>query len=276
MSLKTKLLELFKYEPETDGAQTFNIESALNDNWDKIEAWAQSVKTALAKLVPTSRTVNGKTLSADVTLTAADIKMPDSEEDVGAAMAKRAVGVDIIGNERDLNDVVISGMYRVESPKNVCYDYGQLLVVQGYGDTIAQVSFAYNESKCSVRCARGLYGTNPAIWTPWTEIAMHTAPEVHDLPLYNGYTNLGCKYFRTQENVVSFAGEIERTSGFHQDEAFAVLPEGFRPDHTIVVPALLYPSFTPASIIIKSNGEICETITASDKSLYMQATFVAG
>lgn len=88
MSLKTKLLELFKYEPDKDGAQTFNIKSALNDNWDKIEAWAQSVKTALAKLVPTSRTVNGKALSADVTLTAADIKMPDSEEDVGAAMAK--------------------------------------------------------------------------------------------------------------------------------------------------------------------------------------------
>ena len=25
MSLKTKLLELFKYEPDKDGAQTFNI-----------------------------------------------------------------------------------------------------------------------------------------------------------------------------------------------------------------------------------------------------------
>lgn len=195
---------------------------------------------------------------------------------LGAPTAKRAVGVDIIGNERDLNDVVISGMYRVESPKNVCYDYGQLLVVQGYGDTIAQVSFAYNESKCSVRCARGLYGTNPAIWTPWTEIAMHTAPEVHNFPLADGYTDLGCKYFRTQENVVSFAGEVMRTSGFRADETFAVLPEGFRPDHAIVVPALLYPSYTPTTIIIKSNGEICETITASDKSLYMQATFVAG
>lgn len=41
------------------------------------------------ELVPTSRKVNGKTLTKDVTLTAADIKMPDSEEDVGAAMAKR-------------------------------------------------------------------------------------------------------------------------------------------------------------------------------------------
>ena len=89
MSLKTKLLELFKYEPDKDGAQTFNIKQALNDNWDRIEAWAQSVKTALEGLVPTSRKVNGKTLAEDVTLTAADIKMPNSEEDVGAAMAKR-------------------------------------------------------------------------------------------------------------------------------------------------------------------------------------------
>lgn len=309
MASKTTNYGLNKHSPQ----DFYNVE-ARNENWDKIDEalaasdptkvttkaapadgdgvmiadsadggkakrllWS-SVKTALGKLfVPVARKINGKALSADVTLTGDDIAMgADDAETLRAAMAKRAVGVDIIGNERDLNDVVISGMYRVESPKNVCYDYGQLLVVQGYGDTIAQVSFAYNESKCSVRCARGLYGTNPAIWTPWTEIAMHTAPEVHDLPLYNGYTNLGCKYFRTQENVVSFAGEIERTSGFHQDETFAVLPEGFRPDHAIVVPALLYPSFTPASIIIKSNGEICETITSSDKSLYMQATFVTG
>ena len=81
MSLKTKLLELFKYEPDKDGAQTFNIKSALNDNWDKIEAWAQSVKTALTKLVPTSRTVNGKTLSADVTLTGENIAGSTTDSD---------------------------------------------------------------------------------------------------------------------------------------------------------------------------------------------------
>lgn len=47
MSLKTKLLELFKYDSSTDGAQTFNIKQALNDNWDKLDAWAQGVKTSL-------------------------------------------------------------------------------------------------------------------------------------------------------------------------------------------------------------------------------------
>lgn len=113
-------------------------------------------------------------------------------------------------------------------------------------------------------------------WIGWRQVSLAVTPEVHNFPLADGYTNLGCKYFRTQENVVYFAGEVMRTSGFRADETFAVLPEGFRPDHAIAVPALLYPSYTPTTIIIKSNGEICETITASDKSLYMQATFVAG
>lgn len=37
MSTTTENLGLFKYDPSTDGAQTFNIEKALNENWDKID-----------------------------------------------------------------------------------------------------------------------------------------------------------------------------------------------------------------------------------------------
>lgn len=37
MSTKTKNLELFKYDPAADGASTFNIEQALNGNWDKVD-----------------------------------------------------------------------------------------------------------------------------------------------------------------------------------------------------------------------------------------------
>ena len=176
-------------------------------------------------------------------------------------------------------------------PQNDCDFITNVGVYRGYNDTknmnnedigtiVVSLPWDSNSRQQIVFVAGGKHifhrAKTPVSWGEYTEIAQCVAPEVHDLPLYNGYTNLGCKYFRTQENVVSFAGEIERMSGFHQDEAFAVLPEGFRPDHAIVVPALLYPSFTPASIIIKSNGEICETITSSDKSLYMQATFVAG
>ena len=275
MSLKTKLLELFKYEPDKDGAQTFNIKSALNDNWDKIEAWAQSVKTALAGLVPTSRKVNGKALAEDVTLTAADIKMPNSDENVGAAMAKRLRYDDNLGLKIKLKAHKSLEYMSFDSGEETDLNYsGGCLALPGWRSGPWGMQVRYDMRWNTLFTRR--YFNEGSEWDDWVRLATCMPPEVHDLPLYNGYTNLGCKYFRTQENVVSFAGEIERMSGFHQDEAFAVLPEGFRPDHAIVVPALLYPSFTPASIIIKSNGEICETITSSDKSLYMQATFVAG
>lgn len=37
MSMVTNLLKLFKYEPGKDDAQTFNLDAALNENWDKVD-----------------------------------------------------------------------------------------------------------------------------------------------------------------------------------------------------------------------------------------------
>ena len=53
MSAKTNNLCLFKYDPSTDGAQTFNIKQALNDNWDRLDA---NVLLALAAAAPYSET----------------------------------------------------------------------------------------------------------------------------------------------------------------------------------------------------------------------------
>ena len=38
MSSHTDNLKLFKYDPETDGASTFSLKTALNDNWDRLDA----------------------------------------------------------------------------------------------------------------------------------------------------------------------------------------------------------------------------------------------
>lgn len=38
MSKLTEILKLFCYDPETDGANTFNVPKALNENWEKIDA----------------------------------------------------------------------------------------------------------------------------------------------------------------------------------------------------------------------------------------------
>lgn len=64
MSLKTKILGLFKYDPDKDGASTFNVKQALNDNWDKLDnEVAARVKTSeLAAEV--KKTVKGGSLTA--------------------------------------------------------------------------------------------------------------------------------------------------------------------------------------------------------------------
>lgn len=37
MASNTDRLDLYKVDPKSDGNQTFNIDSMLNDNWDKLE-----------------------------------------------------------------------------------------------------------------------------------------------------------------------------------------------------------------------------------------------
>lgn len=64
MSKTTKNLGLFEYEKNKDGASTFNIEQALNGNWDKLdnEVAARVKTTELASEV--KKTVKGGSLTA--------------------------------------------------------------------------------------------------------------------------------------------------------------------------------------------------------------------
>lgn len=56
MSTETEKLGLFKYNPDTDGASTFNIRQALNENWDKIDQNAKDVNLALSEI---DQTISG-------------------------------------------------------------------------------------------------------------------------------------------------------------------------------------------------------------------------
>lgn len=51
MASNTENLELLKKNPTTDGADTFNIQTMLNDNWDKIDQFAGSLDKKLAGLL---------------------------------------------------------------------------------------------------------------------------------------------------------------------------------------------------------------------------------
>ena len=244
MSLKTKLLELFKYEPDKDGAQTFNIKSALNDNWDRIEAWAQSVKTTLAGLVPTSRKVNGKALSADVTLTGDDIAMgADDAESLRAAMAKRAVGSAVLPDNADLDTVTVSGMYRLATMELSWQAFSQMLVVHGGADTISQVIFAFSGGGVYVRTGNPTQVGGPGVWRNWEQLAVCTAPEVHDLPLADGWQIFGTSknwYCKDQFNQVTVFFRLKSTgTNITEGVVMATLPEGYRPRSSVTMPGLI-------------------------------------
>ena len=293
MSLKTKLLELFKYEPDKDGAQTFNIKSALNDNWDKIEAWAQSVKTALAKLVPTSRKVNGKALSADVTLTAADIKMPDSEEDVGAAMAKR-LKVETPNPVPDMNnlanstliDMVFdpnidqSGWHTPKGMQGVKEDSWYTILTLGTADTrrtqIAALPYCF-QREVYIRYR------HDASYSEWFKFAMCTSPEVHALPLTEGWDTFGgtCCYYKTQENVVTVSIRAKHNSSFTgvSRELICNLPVGFRPSDWVSGACALDIGDSGGSshggIHVDATGGVYINGFATYATVYAQISFIA-
>lgn len=87
MSKTTKNLGLFEYEKDKDGASTFNIEQALNANWDKLDnEVAARVKSAeLAEKVKESVKSGG--------LTAADLGAV-SAKDKGKAGGIAGLGAD--------------------------------------------------------------------------------------------------------------------------------------------------------------------------------------
>ena len=51
MSALTNFLDLFKYDKEVDANNTFNIETALNQNWDKVDAFAKSINMSTKTLI---------------------------------------------------------------------------------------------------------------------------------------------------------------------------------------------------------------------------------
>lgn len=159
-----------------------------------------------------------------------------------APTAKRLKGEAFLLDGIDLNTATISGMYRCShnNPNIPSSDYGQLLVVHGGADTIAQIYFPYDHTAAFVRTGSPPEINGTTQWGDWEQLAVCTAPEVHALPLADGWQAYGeglCWYTRNQFKEVTIGMLLRSTSALTSDGAqFATLPEGFRPKVTVIVP----------------------------------------
>jgi len=79
-----------------------------------------------------------------------------------------AIGEGNIGNG-DLNGVTRSGMYRTSQPVNgpSGIEWGQLLVVHGASDTIAQILFSPTDGRCWIRSGNPASVGGVGGWSPW-------------------------------------------------------------------------------------------------------------
>ena len=203
-----------------------------------------NVKAALGKLfVPLARKINGKALTEDVTLTAADIKMPDSEEDVGAAMAKRL-------GSRAKYLAGTSIFDYMKSEYNAGHHAGFIHAINCPDIPNGEKDWGYNvfffHGEYYVAYALRSYPNIPDVgyvrfadsngWVAdWQKIVSANIPEVHNFPLANGFTG-DLIYYKTQENICTVSGCIYGTFAKDSYISIGYLPEGFHSAHTLELP----------------------------------------
>lgn len=224
--------------------------------------------------VPTARTVNGKALSADVTLTGEDIKTSGTDETTISSQLSNKVDNQAkeipSSNCNNINDL---SLYRVHSGTENAFQAGEggiLLSMPCDINRQQQLSANPLGTTLAHRCKNG------GIWGSWIPIANATPPEGYNLPLSDGISvqdGLSAVYSKNQFGEVVVHGNL--VGQMQNNSVIATLPAGFRPIFTLEMPATC--DFTAGRIQVNSAGEIRVTSQLSEcSSLYFLAVFVAG
>lgn len=185
MSTTTDKLALFKYDPSTDGAQTFNIQKALNDNWDKLDDAVKALLITLANKAPATHAAQHAKDGAD----------PITPESIGAAPGGFGLG-EKPKYIADANDAVKNGWYTIDEstlnlpgPNMSLWNYTYLRVdVGGRPDTYIKqtITSPYQDwHQCEVtRCFYSARGG----WQHWEWVnpPMLLGVEYRTTERYNG------------------------------------------------------------------------------------------
>lgn len=220
----------------TDGDGVMIADSADGGKAKRL-LWS-NVKAALGKLfVPLARKINGKALSADVTLTGDDIAMgADDAETLRAATAKRLGYNDNLGTGINLKEHVKYEYLSLDGSKDSELNgSGGCLILPGWksGPWGMQMRFDMRWNALFIR----RYRDGATLWDDWERLAICAPPEVHELPLASGFPaqSYANTYYKTQEGIVHlnfciFRGE---STAFVERETICTMPEGYRPSTVI-------------------------------------------
>ena len=200
MASYTEHLNLLKKNPATDGADTFNIETMLNENWDKIdEAVAKKAELGADGKIPAEQMpeMNYDTAgSAAAVQKNLDTHTGNKSNPHGVTAAQvGAVPIDFYGD--DIDNLVTAGFYRVQAGQNLPtgIDYGNVIVARNPGaDTVLQIAVSYSNQFMYFR--GGIVKSPANEWQPWSKVSIdghtHDASQIVSgiLPLARGGTGV--------------------------------------------------------------------------------------
>ena len=249
MASYTENLNLLKKDPVADGADTFNITTMLNDNWDKIDAAKGQIDSALSnKADGADHKIKTYTAYTDLGLSGDAITVAQifTALPIGSTLYTNNAPTSCLG--ADLRPS--SGIYGLLLARKIT-DTSMLLEWHSPLNNDGTISGDYT----------GTYRSLSATpWSGWALGATATAPQEYDLPLTAYVTALyGCRYSRDQFGRVVCYGTMEPTREISTGITIATLPAGYRPTNTLRVAGIVVDQSGFASAIgigVAATGEI--------------------
>ena len=267
MSSNTKNLGLLKKDPGTDGAETFNIKTMMNDNWDKIDAAVPGVEVKDAPagtdhMFLYDNAAAGKPkkvlLSKLVELWK---KTFYTKEDTDSLLSKKAAAR-FLPQGYDIFTLTEPGLYMVICPMNSPYDPTSWCSVElNYSGENGLLRWFDLDRNIEYRTYKR-YGE---AWRKWEPIATATPPQEYDLPLAAGWSARPgslCTYYKTQEGIVDITFKANHSGPIPiGTQPLATLPVGFRPRSIV----------NSVCMDIALSGHAMALWVASDGTIYFSA-----
>lgn len=248
MASYTENLNLLKKDPVADGADTFNITTMLNDNWDKIDAAKGQIDSAL------SNKAGGADHKIKTYTDYGDIGLSGTEITVAQIFAALPVGSALYTNNSPTS--CLGADFR---PSNVIYglllarkitDSSMLLEWHSplnYDGTIAgDYTSAYRS-----------LSTTP--WSGWAQVATAEPPQEYDLTTTNGRIT----YSKDQIGRVYLYVYLTGIT-IEENKIIGTLPVGYRPSYLVTALARIGGSFGTIDILTSGNIVLRNTYDSTE------------
>lgn len=272
------------FVPESDKGVASGV--ATLDSTGKLEETQKPDYTASeVGAVPTTRTVNGKAMSADVTLTGDDI--PTSASDptsISSQLSNKVNSVPIVIQPSvDVLTLETGHVYAVEGALSTKYNHPidtsfNHLTYEVFGSSQSD-EYGYKVIKCTSCYGQKWFRTQARnAWGEWIQDATATPPQEHEVSFRSGWSSSAAKstYYKTQEGSCVVNCAVYGT-GVASDNFIATLPAGFRPNATVCRAAHAYKGGIRgiADAQISANGDIVIYSPIEFDYVSFGATFLA-